>query len=151
MGTRKNSVLIRQEDLTFNEDYYDVLGAIIMMRCLLSSGGHLTLPTIIDFAMKKTALYFTNEVKAIKVTAFDRPLKARLVVDMANWEAWTGISGPFSGWFSDDEAAIPLKIRLKIPLGRVTLELEHIRRPDWIETYKNTTILSSSREGGSKQ
>lgn len=139
--------LVRRSSFFYEDAYYDPLGVIMMMRCLSASGLSVTLPTIVDFGVKDTDLNFTEVVKEIKVSAFDQPLKARQVKGIANWKAWAGINGPFKGWFSDDEAAIPLKIYLKIFLGSVILELEKLHRPDWLGADKKLKqIHKTSKE-----
>lgn len=137
MESRENGSLVRRSSLYYEDPYFDVLGVIMMMRCLSASGLSVTLPTIISFGIKDTDLKFTDEIKEIKVAALDRPIRARHVEGKAHWKAWAGITGPFNGWFSDDEAAIPLKIYFKIFLGSVKLELEDVHRPDWVRAEKD--------------
>jgi hypothetical protein len=42
-----------------------------------------------------------------------------------------GMTGEFTGWFSDDEAAVPIKGELKVLLGTVTVELIGWKRSGW--------------------
>lgn len=141
MEVRENGSLVQKSSLFYERDYYDVLSLIMLMRCLSDSGLSLTLPTIIGTTIKDTDLNFTDYTEEIKVSALERAVRARRVEGKANWKAWGGISGPFRGWFSDDEAAIPLKFRLRIFLGSVTLELEEFYRPDWEGAGKSLKSL----------
>lgn len=151
MENWENGNLLRRTSHSYEDAYYDVLGLIMMMRCLLDSGGTVTLPTIVDSGLKDTDLNFTDVVKKIKVSAFERPVKARQVEGMAKWKAWAGLSGPFEGWFSDDEAAIPLKIRLRVSLGTITLELEQVHRPEWAGTDESPKLIENSTKEVSRQ
>jgi hypothetical protein len=131
MKTWQNKRLVQNTALSYQDAYYDLLDLMMMMRCLSESGASITLPTIVDSGIKKTYLTFSDNVKNIKVAAVERTIQARQVKGVAGWKAWGGLSGPFEGWFSDDEAAIPLKIQLRVSLGSITLELERVHRPDW--------------------
>ncbi len=130
MEARENGSLVRRSGLSHDSDYYDLLGVIMMMRCLAASESRVVLPTVVDFGVRNTDLLFTDEIKKIKVSAFKGPVQARRVDGKANWKGFGGVSGPFKGWISDDKAAIPLKIVLKASLGSVSLELERIHRPE---------------------
>lgn len=151
MESWENGNLLHRTSLLYEDAYYDVLGLIMMMRCLLDSGASVTLPTIVDSGVKGTDLNFTDRVKKIKVSAFERPVRARQVEGMANWKAWAGLSGPFEGWFSDDEAAIPLKIRIRVSLGSITLELERVHRPDWPGIDESPKLIENSTKEVSRQ
>jgi hypothetical protein len=146
METWQNRRLVQNTTLSYRDAYYDVLGLVMMMRCLSESGTSITLPTIVDSGIKKTYLTFSDEVKDIKVAAVGRAIQARQVRGIAGWKAWGGLSGPFEGWFSDDEAAIPLKIQVRISLGSITLELERIHRPDWA-VPEERQILTETNPG----
>ena len=143
--------LVKSSSLFYEDAYYDPLGLIMMMRCLSAPGLSVTLPTIVDFGIKETDLNFTGVVKNIKVSAFHRRVKARQVKGTAKWKAWAGINGPFKGWFSDDEAAIPLKIYLKIFLGSIVLELEKLHRPDWLGTDIGSKQFQKTEKEVSRQ
>ncbi len=134
MEKRQNGTLVRRIGLSYDGDYYDLLGVIMMMRCLSASESRIVLPTVVDFRIKNTDLYFTDELKKIRISAFNQPIQARRIRGKANWKGLADVSGPFNVWISDDEAAIPLKIKLKTSLGSVSLELERIHRSDWIWT-----------------
>ena len=145
MEERQNGALVRRNGLSYNGDYYDLLGVIMMMRCLSASESRVVLPTIVDFRIKNTDLHFTDELEKIKVSAFNRPIQARRVEGKANWKGLADVSGPFKAWISDDDAAIPLKIKLKASLGSVSLELERIHRPDrrWTDENPRPAHVSS--------
>jgi hypothetical protein len=43
-----------------------------------------------------------------------------------------GLTGGFSGWFSNDEAAVPIIAKMKVILGSIRLELVKWNRPGWV-------------------
>ncbi len=78
-------------------------------------------------------LDFTGPIENVEIDAFDRPIRTRKYTGFADWKGGTsaGLSGEFTGWVSDDEAAIPLQAEMKVFLGSIRLELERWHRPDW--------------------
>jgi hypothetical protein len=62
--------------------------------------------------------------KEIKIGAVDAPQKTYFVDGSVDMKALAGLTGPFEGWFSQDSSRAPLKAKLKVFIGHVTLELE---------------------------
>jgi hypothetical protein len=42
-----------------------------------------------------------------------------------------GLTGGFEGWFSNDEARVPILAKMKVLIGSVTVELMKWTRPGW--------------------
>jgi hypothetical protein len=42
-----------------------------------------------------------------------------------------GLTGGFEGWFSNDEARVPIMAKMKVLIGSVTIELMRWNRPGW--------------------
>ena len=136
MSLTDHGELVRSDTLSNIYAAYDAGGIFMMMRMLSAYDTSAYLPTLSEFQLKGTDLVFSNETGTVKVCATETPLRARHFEGTAHWvgSAWAGVSGPFSGWVSADEAAVPLKINMKIFLGSVTLELEQFKRQDWPST-----------------
>ena len=49
----------------------------------------------------------------------------------ARWTGLYGLSGNFEGWFSNDEARVPIKAKMSVYIGSVVIELKSWKRPDW--------------------
>lgn len=130
---------------TLNDVYvaYDAGGIFTMMRMLSAYDTSVCLPTLSEFQLKNTDLVFTNKTKKLKVSAIDSSLLARYFEGTAHWvgTSWAGVKGPFSGWVSADKAALPLKIKMKIFLGSVMLELEEFDRRNW-PTVENSILAN---------
>lgn len=126
------------------ENLYDAIGTFMMIRCLSASGFNITLNNIIDFKICQTHLNFSGAADTIKVAAFDELQKGWEFSGRADWvgKAYGGVSGPFRGWISQDAAAIPLKVKVKIFLGSITLELENFRRDSGLVPVKQSTTIS---------
>jgi len=42
------------------------------------------------------------------------------------------LSGKFEGWFSDDNAHIPIKALMNVYVGKILIELKSWKRTGWI-------------------
>jgi len=95
--------------------------------------GNLDVPTLIGGDLKQTRLYFTPVVEHVDVDASALPIRCRKYFGKANWQGGTsaGLSGEFTGWISDDNAAVVVQAEMKVLLGSITLELEKYHRPGW--------------------
>jgi len=146
MKNLQKEQVVRLDSIVYIDDLYDALGMFMMIRCLSESGRKVKLNNIIEFQISQTQLNFTEEVDTIKVAAFDTDQKALKFSGYADWEggkSWAGVSGSFKGWISHDSKAIPLKVKIKIFLGSIILELEDIKR----KNRENTPQLSVSSKG----
>jgi hypothetical protein len=82
------------------------------------------------------AIVFQHRVPHWERTAFnllvalDDPVRTRKYKGFVHGQGGTsaGLSGEFTGWVSDDEAAIPLQAEMKVLLGSIHLELERWTR-----------------------
>jgi hypothetical protein len=142
LETHDHGRLVRKDSLFYESDTYDALGIFMMMRCLSNSGFNITLKNIVEYKLCDTRLNFTGEPATIEIDALKKPVAALRFEGKAEWvgESWGGVSGPFHGWISADHAAIPLKVKIKIFLGSITLELEDYTRDGWPVDLNRDTL-----------
>ncbi len=100
-------------------------------RALLYSKKSLRLPTIIMEDTVSTVINFQGTKEDITIDASAYPIKTVYFNGDANWTGIYGLTGRFEGWFSDDEARIPIKAKMKVYVGSVTIELQGWRRGKW--------------------
>jgi hypothetical protein len=84
-----------------------------------------------DYKVDPTEVSYAKATEEIEVDAFEAPRRCHLVSGIARWvgKSFAGMKGPFRGWITDDEAAIPLKAKVEIFLGSIVLELESYECP----------------------
>jgi len=89
---------------------------------------------MINGKIEKTVLDFTGPVEWLEVEAFDQPVKTRRYDGFAFWEGGTsaGLSGAFSGWLTEDSAAVTVRAEMQVFMGSVVIELEEYNRPGWL-------------------
>ena len=102
-------------------------------RARSCSGNVIDVPTFVRGSVANTRLDFTPGVREISISSWPFPVRVRKYNGIADWEGGTsqGLSGNFTGWVSDDFAAIPIRAEMKVLIGSVRIELESWDRPDW--------------------
>jgi hypothetical protein len=49
----------------------------------------------------------------------------------ADFEGIFGMTGDFEGWFSNDEARVPILAKMKVIIGNIRIELTKWNREGW--------------------
>jgi hypothetical protein len=98
--------------------------------------------TMVNGEIKNTILDFTGPTEDIKISAWPFPVRTRKYTGTADWEGGTsqGLSGRFTGWVSEDFAAVIIRAEMKVILGSVRIELESWERPDWTPLASQRTV-----------
>jgi hypothetical protein len=114
--------------------FYDGIGYVMLGRCLSGSSTTVTVASINNLEFRNSELRFAKGRDEIEIDAIDAPLQARKIESAAAWStsADLGLSGNFTLWVSDDEAAVPLRAEVAIALGSITIELESWERKGWV-------------------
>ncbi|MBK7033117.1 MAG: DUF3108 domain-containing protein [Ignavibacteria bacterium] len=111
--------------------YNDGSSLLFAARSLLNVKKSLRLPTVIMDDTVNTVINFNGTKEAINIDASSYPVKTVFFSGDANWTGIYGLSGRFEGWFSDDEARVPIKATIKLYVGSATIELQSWRRGKW--------------------
>jgi hypothetical protein len=74
---------------------------------------------------------FDQNRDAVSTGLVDYDMAGIRIAGVADFVGVMGLTGEFEGWFSDDDGRVPLKARLNILIGSVTLELKSYVRPGW--------------------
>ncbi len=103
-----------------------------LARCLSHSRKVLSVPTLVNGKVSATDLDFTQSREEVEVDAIDHPVWTQKYTGTAQWTGGAaGLSGDFTGWVSDDDAAVPIKAEMKVILGSIHVELEQWDRAGW--------------------
>ncbi len=88
-------------------------------------------PTCIDNKELKTYINFLNEREKIEIDSVQYPIDCVHFEGRADFTGIFGLTGGFEGWFSNDQACIPIKAKMKVILGSVKVELLSWKRSSW--------------------
>ncbi len=83
----------------------------------------------VDTALMK--INFNNDKTETDIDAVDYDINSVYIDGFSYFIAVFGLTGEFEGWFSNDNARIPLKAKLQVKIGNVTLELAEWKRKGW--------------------
>jgi hypothetical protein len=89
------------------------------------------IPTVIMDEAVTTVINFQGVIGETEIDAVDYPVRTVYFNGDANWTGIYGLTGRFEGWFSDDEARIPIKAKMKLYVGSATIELMSWKRGSW--------------------
>ncbi|MFC2130857.1 DUF3108 domain-containing protein [Bacteroidota bacterium] len=128
--------LIRKKvffDETFITDqkYCDGLSLFFFARQFTQLEKVIKIPTIIDRDTVFTVINFKNKKTISEIGAVNYDIKTVYFNGKADWTGIYGMTGEFEGWFSDDEASVPIRAKMKVYIGSIDIELVKWKRGDW--------------------
>lgn len=114
-----------------SSSFIDGLAIGYLPRLFIHSEQTVNVHTILKGSLGTTTFLFTKKRSTVDIDALDYPVRVVEVGGSTNAVGVYGMTGDFTGWFSDDEAAVPIKGELKVLLGSVTIELIQWHRKEW--------------------
>lgn len=113
--------------------FYEGVSMFFLARSLIHSTLTLTVPTLVSFDLFDTDITFTQKVEAVSIDAMDDEIDAKELYGFAHFveSSLAGLSGDFEGWFTNDEAAIPVVAKMQLTVGTANIELEEWSRGSW--------------------
>lgn len=87
-------------------------------------------PTFIDGKFI-TTINFIGRREPVKIDAIPYQVQTIYFDGKADWQGVYGLSGRFEGWFSDDDARVPIKAYMNVYVGKVLIELIKWKREGW--------------------
>jgi hypothetical protein len=114
-----------------SRDFVDGLSIGYLPRMLVHTKQRAEIPTVLNGKMGTTTFLLEGERTEEEIDACDDPVRVVVVRGMTDAVGVFGMTGEFTGWFSDDEAAVPIKGELNVLLGSVTVELIAWNRRGW--------------------
>ena len=91
----------------------------------------LILKRIIKYRQSSKAINFDGKQEIVEIDAVKYPVRTKYLNGSADWTGAYGLSGKFEGWFSDDDAKIPIRAKMKVYVGSVNIELVSWKRTNW--------------------
>jgi hypothetical protein len=121
-------------DKTFLTDIKsnDGLSLFFFARKFTKTNKYTRTQTIVDRDTTFTMINFTNQKTISEIGAVNYKVKTVYFNGKADWTGIYGITGEFEGWFSDDDASIPIRAKMKVYIGSVNIELVEWSRGYWM-------------------
>ncbi len=115
----------------------DSFSLALYARAHVRSSESVKLPLMLYGKLGNAYLDFTDEVTTQEIDAVNYPVRVVPLRGHLDIEGLFGLSGDFEGWFSDDEARVPIKAKLNVLIGSITVELKEWSRKGWSPPRNN--------------
>ncbi len=79
-----------------------------------------------------TNLNFLGRIEKVETDAIKYPVSTVYFNGELGGEGVYGMTGKFEGWFSNDEAKVPIKAKVKVYIGNVDIKLIEWKRGNWM-------------------
>ena len=122
-GTHPQGDSVTKSSDTISTTYQDGLSLFFYARGKVHSTGEENVATFVDEKKVNTFINFMNKKTSTEIDAVKYPIETIEFDGRADFVGIFGLTGGFSGWFSNDEAAIPIVAKMKVIIGSIRLEL----------------------------
>ena len=127
----ENKELQDEKDIKLTQKINDGSSLFFLARQYTGLKRSIKVPTVIDGQLFDTKLNFRNKVESVDIDKVDYPIRTKYFDGQADWEGLYGLSGRFEGWFSDDDASVPILAKMNVYVGKVNIELIEWTRKGW--------------------
>lgn len=117
---------------TAEKMYQDGLSIFYYARMNTGISKNVNLPCFVNEEKVFTKINFYDKIMPVEIDAISYPVECVHLDGETDFVSVYGLTGRFEGWFSNDEAAIPIKANMKVIIGNVTLELIKWKKTGWI-------------------
>jgi hypothetical protein len=109
----------------------DGLSIFYYARMNLGKAQSVNMPCFVKEKYENTKINFYTGIQKADIDAVDYDIACLRLDGSMNFVSVYGLTGYFEGWFSNDEASVPIVAKMKVFLGNVKLELKEWKREGW--------------------
>ncbi|HVO74238.1 MAG TPA: DUF3108 domain-containing protein [Ignavibacteriaceae bacterium] len=111
--------------------YQDGLSILFFARMNFGKYKSVNVPCFVNEKKVNTKLNYYTDVTDVSIDAVDYDVACLRLDGETDFVSVFGLTGYFQGWFSNDEAVIPIVAEMKVIIGNVRLELIKWNRKGW--------------------
>ena len=121
------------ENIPFNKNikFQDGLSLFYNSRLNSFSTENFLIPVFMNEAETSVSYYYSSKAEDVSISIADDDIKSVKCSGVANFTGVFGLTGEFAGWFSNDDARVPLVSQVNVLIGNITLELDSYKRAGW--------------------
>ncbi len=116
---------------TADHNYQDGLSIFYFARMNFGTNKTVDIPCFVNEEKVSTRINFYTAVSDVSIDAVDYDISCLYLDGETDFVSVFGLTGYFEGWFSNDEASIPIIAKMKVIIGNITLELKEWKREGW--------------------
>lgn len=130
-GVYNPHIIQGYDTMEIDRRFQDGFSLFYFARAFVKSGEKMLIPTFINEEKRRTFFNFTNKVTDEEIESVSYPIEVVEFNGEADWVGVFGLTGSFRGWFSNDEARIPIVARMKVIIGSIKITLQSWKRESW--------------------
>lgn len=111
--------------------YHDGLSIFFFARMFAGKKNSMSLPCVVNEQKVRTRINFYDNKIPVSIGAIDYDVECVRLDGEMDFISIFGLTGYFEGWFTNDEASIPIVAHMKVILGNIKLELKSWKREGW--------------------
>ncbi len=119
------------DTVKINQPIQDGLSIYYFARGFARQQKSFDILTYINENMSTTKINFYKQTQPIKIDAVDYEIDCVRLDGVLGYTGIFGLSGNYEGYFTNDEACIPVKATLKVIIGNINIELKSWKRDGW--------------------
>jgi hypothetical protein len=109
----------------------DGLSLFYYARLNVHQHRQINMPTFVEEKVVNTFFDFTNTKSVSEIDAVKYPVQTVDFEGHTDYVGFFGMTGGFTGSFSNDAAAVPIVAKMNVVVGKVHIELIKWNRPGW--------------------
>ncbi len=130
-GTDPGGIVTKSGETSLTERNLDGLSLFYYARLNYLQTKKYSVPVMVNEKTYKTHFNFMNKIGEQEIDAVNYPIETVEFDGTSEFTGVFGLTGYFRGFFSNDEAGIPIVAKMKVILGSVHIELIKWTRPGW--------------------
>ena len=131
-GVKQRPDAVAKQSDTISTTYQDGLSLFYYARGNVHTSREVNVPTFVNEKKVNTYINFMNKLGSSEIDAVKYPIETIEFNGRADFVGIFGLTGGFTGWFSNDDAAIPIVAKMKVILGSIRVELVRWNRGGWV-------------------
>ncbi len=120
-----------QDKVNLTTNVQDGLSLFFFARDKCGTNQSYDVPTFINEQTTITTINNYPGSNAIKINSVDYKIDCVKIDGLARFKGIFGLTGEFEGFFSNDEARVPIKAKMKVIIGNIYIELKSWKRGNW--------------------
>lgn len=126
-----NNKIVEEKRIPTNRKWNDGSSLFFLSRKFTDIKKTIKVPTIINADTAMTTINFHGKKENVEIDAVNYPVRCLYFDGKADWEGVYGLKGAYEGWFSDDEASVPIMAKMNVYVGKVNIKLVKWKREGW--------------------
>ena len=119
-----------------NHNYQDGLSLFYFARLLIGSDTAIVAKAFIEEKLEDVSINYSSKEQLTEISNFEKKIVTNKLWGKTNLIGIFGMTGEFSGYFSADKKAIPIRASLNVILGKINTELIKWKVKDWSPPVK---------------